>query len=139
MKINFTNFFHLASFNSILFFIFLSSSLACPFFFFVINAAHSTLLPNQFMLYTCPLFLVSFCAVHPTLPNHFGFVAQHPASDTYFCYLFRSKKFVSETTKDNISPCCGRQQMLTSEIPLGPLSWQLYRGNEVHNSKLNQV
>uniref|UniRef100_A0A3B3T3B9 PTB domain-containing engulfment adapter protein 1-like n=1 Tax=Paramormyrops kingsleyae TaxID=1676925 RepID=A0A3B3T3B9_9TELE len=48
---------------------------------------------TKFMLYTCPLFLVSFCAVHPTLPNHFGFVAQHPASDAYYCYLFRSKKF----------------------------------------------
>lgn len=50
----------------------------------------------QFLLYSCPLSTVSFCAVLPTSPEVFGFVAQHPAANTYHCYLFQSKKFVSQ-------------------------------------------
>uniref|UniRef100_A0AAY5KTY4 PID domain-containing protein n=1 Tax=Esox lucius TaxID=8010 RepID=A0AAY5KTY4_ESOLU len=46
-----------------------------------------------FMLYTCPLASVSFCAVLPTTPKVFGFVAKHPAADMYHCYLFQSKTF----------------------------------------------
>ncbi|KAI7794613.1 PTB domain-containing engulfment adapter protein 1, partial [Triplophysa rosa] len=36
---------------------------------------------TKFMLYTCPLASVSFCAVHPTQPKIFGFVAKHPAQE----------------------------------------------------------
>ncbi|MEQ2188800.1 hypothetical protein GOODEAATRI_018635 [Goodea atripinnis] len=49
----------------------------------------------QYLLYTCPLSTVSFCAVLRSSPKVFGFVAQHPASDLYHCYLFQSHKFVS--------------------------------------------
>lgn len=49
----------------------------------------------QFLLYTCPLSTVSFCAVLPSSPKVFGFVAQHPAADMNHCYLFQSTKFVS--------------------------------------------
>ncbi|XP_010891706.1 transmembrane protein 106C isoform X3 [Esox lucius] len=48
---------------------------------------------TKFMLYTCPLASVSFCAVLPTTPKVFGFVAKHPAADMYHCYLFQSKTF----------------------------------------------
>lgn len=51
----------------------------------------------QFLLYSCPLSTVSFCAVLPTFPEVFGFVARHPAANTYHCYMFQSKKFVSES------------------------------------------
>ncbi|KAJ3585805.1 hypothetical protein NHX12_012214 [Muraenolepis orangiensis] len=47
----------------------------------------------KYMLYTCPLPSVSFCAVLPSSPKVFGFVAKHPASDMYHCYLFQSQKF----------------------------------------------
>ncbi|KAK2897986.1 hypothetical protein Q8A73_014366 [Channa argus] len=47
----------------------------------------------QFLLYTCPLSTVSFCAVLPSSSKVFGFVARHPAADTYHCYLFQSKTF----------------------------------------------
>uniref|UniRef100_A0A673ZD56 PID domain-containing protein n=1 Tax=Salmo trutta TaxID=8032 RepID=A0A673ZD56_SALTR len=36
-----------------------------------------------------PLSSVSFCAVLPTPPKVFGFVAKHPAADMYQCYLFQ--------------------------------------------------
>ena len=49
----------------------------------------------QYMLYTCPISTVSFCGVLPATPKVFGFVAKHPASDLYHCYLFQSQKFVS--------------------------------------------
>lgn len=52
----------------------------------------------QFLLYQSPLFTVSFCAVLPSSPKIFGYVARHPAADTYHCYLFQSKKFVSPCT-----------------------------------------
>ncbi|XP_072553538.1 PTB domain-containing engulfment adapter protein 1-like isoform X2 [Salminus brasiliensis] len=48
---------------------------------------------TKFMLYTCPLPSVSFCAVHQVQPKLFGFIAKHPAVDTYHCYIFQSKKF----------------------------------------------
>ncbi|XP_052449089.1 PTB domain-containing engulfment adapter protein 1 isoform X1 [Carassius gibelio] len=48
---------------------------------------------TKFMLYSCSLPSVSFCAVHPTLPKILGFVAKHPAADMYHCYIFQSKKF----------------------------------------------
>ncbi|XP_029362351.1 PTB domain-containing engulfment adapter protein 1 [Echeneis naucrates] len=48
---------------------------------------------TKFLLYTCPLSTVSFCAVLPSSPKVFGFVARHPAADMYHCYLFQSKKF----------------------------------------------
>ncbi|XP_041656273.1 PTB domain-containing engulfment adapter protein 1-like [Cheilinus undulatus] len=48
---------------------------------------------TKFLLYTCPLSSVSFCAVIPSSPKVFGFVAQHPATDMYHCYLFQSRKF----------------------------------------------
>ncbi|KAJ8265528.1 hypothetical protein COCON_G00146270 [Conger conger] len=48
---------------------------------------------TKFMLYTCPLSSISFCGVHQTKPNLFGFVARHPAADMNHCYLFQSKKF----------------------------------------------
>uniref|UniRef100_A0A8C1I9L2 PID domain-containing protein n=1 Tax=Cyprinus carpio TaxID=7962 RepID=A0A8C1I9L2_CYPCA len=50
---------------------------------------------TKFMLYSCALPSVSFCAVHPTRPKILGFVARHPAADMYHCYIFQSKKFVS--------------------------------------------
>ncbi|KAJ0064672.1 hypothetical protein NL108_011511, partial [Boleophthalmus pectinirostris] len=48
---------------------------------------------TKFLLYSCPLPTVSFCAVLPSSPKVFGFVAKHPAVDTHHCYLFQSKKF----------------------------------------------
>ncbi|XP_058618432.1 PTB domain-containing engulfment adapter protein 1-like isoform X4 [Onychostoma macrolepis] len=48
---------------------------------------------TKFMLYSCALPSVSFCAVHPTQPKILGFVARHPAADMYHCYIFQSKKF----------------------------------------------
>ncbi|XP_071331651.1 PTB domain-containing engulfment adapter protein 1-like [Trachinotus anak] len=48
---------------------------------------------TKFLLYTCPLSTVSFCALLPSSPKVFGFVARHPAADMYHCYLFQSKKF----------------------------------------------
>ncbi|XP_018616050.1 PTB domain-containing engulfment adapter protein 1 [Scleropages formosus] len=48
---------------------------------------------TKFLLYTCPLSTISYCAVHQTMPHIFGFVAQHPVADMYHCYLFQSKKF----------------------------------------------
>ncbi|CAB1437345.1 unnamed protein product [Pleuronectes platessa] len=48
---------------------------------------------TKFLLYPCPLSTVSFCAVLPSSHKVFGFVARHPAADTYHCYLFQSKKF----------------------------------------------
>ncbi|XP_037540322.1 PTB domain-containing engulfment adapter protein 1 [Nematolebias whitei] len=48
---------------------------------------------TKFLLYSCPLSTVSFCAVLPSSPKVFGFVARHPAAETYYCYLFQSKKF----------------------------------------------
>uniref|UniRef100_A0A3Q3XDU5 PID domain-containing protein n=1 Tax=Mola mola TaxID=94237 RepID=A0A3Q3XDU5_MOLML len=54
---------------------------------------------TKFMLYTCPLSTVCYCAVLPSSHEVFGFVARHPAAETYHCYLFESKKFVI--------PCAG--------------------------------
>ncbi|XP_076015379.1 PTB domain-containing engulfment adapter protein 1 [Genypterus blacodes] len=48
---------------------------------------------TKFMLYSCPLSTVSFCAVLPSSPKVFGFVAKHPAADMHHCYLFQSKTF----------------------------------------------
>ncbi|XP_034552305.1 PTB domain-containing engulfment adapter protein 1-like [Notolabrus celidotus] len=48
---------------------------------------------TKFLLYSCPLSSISFCAVVPLSPKVFGFVAQPPTADTYHCYLFQSKKF----------------------------------------------
>uniref|UniRef100_A0A667XPH1 PID domain-containing protein n=2 Tax=Myripristis murdjan TaxID=586833 RepID=A0A667XPH1_9TELE len=48
---------------------------------------------TKYMLYSCPLSMVSFCAVLPSSPKVFGFVAKHPAADMYHCYLFQSKAF----------------------------------------------
>ncbi|XP_074536777.1 PTB domain-containing engulfment adapter protein 1 [Halichoeres trimaculatus] len=48
---------------------------------------------TKFLLYTCPLSNISFCALSPSSPKIFGFVAQHPAAETYHCYLFQSRKF----------------------------------------------
>ncbi|XP_060914359.1 PTB domain-containing engulfment adapter protein 1-like [Labrus mixtus] len=48
---------------------------------------------TKFLVYSCPLTSISFCAVIPTSPKVFGFVAQNPAADTYYCYLFQSTKF----------------------------------------------
>lgn len=55
----------------------------------------------QFLLYSCPLSTVSFCAVLPSSPKVFGFVTQHPAAETHYCYLFQNKKFVSVFTATN--------------------------------------
>uniref|UniRef100_A0A8C4EXP1 PID domain-containing protein n=1 Tax=Dicentrarchus labrax TaxID=13489 RepID=A0A8C4EXP1_DICLA len=49
---------------------------------------------TKFLLYTCPLSTISFCAILPSSPKVFGFVARHPAADMYHCYLFQSKTFV---------------------------------------------
>ncbi|CAI5646654.1 PTB domain-containing engulfment adapter protein 1 [Oreochromis niloticus] len=48
---------------------------------------------TKFLLYSCNLSTISFCAVLPSSPKVFGFVAKHPAADTYHCYLFQSAKF----------------------------------------------
>ncbi|RVE70190.1 hypothetical protein OJAV_G00061950 [Oryzias javanicus] len=48
---------------------------------------------TKFLLYQCSLSTVSFCAVLPSSPKVFGFVAKHPASDIYHCYLFQSKAY----------------------------------------------
>ncbi|XP_054602163.2 PTB domain-containing engulfment adapter protein 1 isoform X1 [Nothobranchius furzeri] len=53
---------------------------------------------TKFLLYSCPLTTVSFCAVLSSSPKVFGFVAQHLATDTFHCYLFQSRKFVSFPT-----------------------------------------
>ncbi|XP_030279493.1 PTB domain-containing engulfment adapter protein 1 [Sparus aurata] len=47
---------------------------------------------TKFLLYSCPLSTISFCAVLPSSPKVFGFVARHPAADMYHCYLFQSRK-----------------------------------------------
>ncbi|XP_027879753.1 PTB domain-containing engulfment adapter protein 1 isoform X2 [Xiphophorus couchianus] len=47
---------------------------------------------TKFLLYSCPLPTVSFCAVLRDSPKVFGFIAQHPAADMYHCYLFQSQK-----------------------------------------------
>ncbi|KAM8862669.1 PTB domain-containing engulfment adapter protein 1 [Spinachia spinachia] len=46
---------------------------------------------TKFMLYSCPLSTVSFCAVLPSSPKVFGFVARHPAADMNHCYVFQSR------------------------------------------------
>ncbi|XP_061536926.1 PTB domain-containing engulfment adapter protein 1-like [Phycodurus eques] len=46
---------------------------------------------TKFLLYTCPLPTISFCAVLPSSSKVFGFVAKHPAVDAYHCYLFKSQ------------------------------------------------
>ncbi|KAI1897050.1 hypothetical protein AGOR_G00079120 [Albula goreensis] len=59
---------------------------------------------TKFMLYTCPLSSISFCGVHQTRANLFGFVSKHPAADMFHCYLFQSKKFASrreESTRND--------------------------------------
>uniref|UniRef100_A0A3P9I7E3 PID domain-containing protein n=1 Tax=Oryzias latipes TaxID=8090 RepID=A0A3P9I7E3_ORYLA len=56
---------------------------------------------TKFLLYQCPLSTVSFCAVLPSSPKVFGFVAKHPASDIYHCYLFQSKAYVSNPLQNN--------------------------------------
>ncbi|XP_029292212.1 PTB domain-containing engulfment adapter protein 1 [Cottoperca gobio] len=48
---------------------------------------------TKFLLYSCPLSTISFCAVLPSSPKVFGFVARHPAADSNHCYLFQSKTF----------------------------------------------
>ncbi|XP_068181974.1 PTB domain-containing engulfment adapter protein 1-like isoform X2 [Antennarius striatus] len=48
---------------------------------------------TKFLLYTCPLSTISFCAVLPSSPKVFGYVVRHPAANTYHCYLFQSKTF----------------------------------------------
>ncbi|KAK5923236.1 hypothetical protein CgunFtcFv8_000225 [Champsocephalus gunnari] len=48
---------------------------------------------TKFLLYSCPLSTISFCAVLPSSPKVFGFVARHPAADTNHCYLFQSQAF----------------------------------------------
>ncbi|XP_028308958.1 PTB domain-containing engulfment adapter protein 1 isoform X2 [Gouania willdenowi] len=45
----------------------------------------------KFLLYSCPMSTVSFCAILPSSPKVCGFVARHPAADRYHCYLFKSK------------------------------------------------
>ncbi|XP_029986054.1 PTB domain-containing engulfment adapter protein 1 [Sphaeramia orbicularis] len=47
---------------------------------------------TKFLLYSCPLSSVSFCAVLPSSVQTFGFVSKHPASDTFHCYLFSSRR-----------------------------------------------
>ncbi|XP_037335389.1 PTB domain-containing engulfment adapter protein 1-like [Pungitius pungitius] len=46
---------------------------------------------TKFMLYSCPLSTVSFCAVLPSSPKVFGFVARHPAAHVHHCYVFQSR------------------------------------------------
>ncbi|XP_037629310.1 PTB domain-containing engulfment adapter protein 1-like [Sebastes umbrosus] len=48
---------------------------------------------TKFLLYSCPLSTISFCAVLPSSPKVFGFVARPPVADMNHCYLFQSKKF----------------------------------------------
>uniref|UniRef100_A0A8C7LV33 Uncharacterized protein n=1 Tax=Oncorhynchus mykiss TaxID=8022 RepID=A0A8C7LV33_ONCMY len=48
----------------------------------------------QFMLYTCPLSSVSFCAILPTPPKVFGFVFKHPAADTTFVSTYHLLVFL---------------------------------------------
>ncbi|KAF5888721.1 PTB domain-containing engulfment adapter protein 1-like [Clarias magur] len=48
---------------------------------------------TKFMLYSCTLSSVSFCAVHQSQPKVFGFMAKHPALDSHHCYIFQSSKF----------------------------------------------
>ncbi|XP_033943044.1 PTB domain-containing engulfment adapter protein 1-like [Pseudochaenichthys georgianus] len=48
---------------------------------------------TKFLLYSCPLSTISFCALLPSSPKVFGFVARHPAADTNHCYLFQSQAF----------------------------------------------
>ncbi|KAF7695772.1 hypothetical protein HF521_005866 [Silurus meridionalis] len=48
---------------------------------------------TKFMLYSCTLSSVSFCAVHQFQSKLFGFIANHPALDSSHCYVFQSTKF----------------------------------------------
>ncbi|XP_063063755.1 PTB domain-containing engulfment adapter protein 1-like [Engraulis encrasicolus] len=48
---------------------------------------------TKFLIHSCTLESVSFCAVHKTNPKLFGFIAKHPASNTYHCYMFQCKNF----------------------------------------------
>ncbi|XP_041955036.1 PTB domain-containing engulfment adapter protein 1-like [Alosa sapidissima] len=48
---------------------------------------------TKFMMHSCRVESVSFCAVHQTMPKLFGFIAKNPASDMYHCYMFQCKKF----------------------------------------------
>ncbi|CAN9515870.1 unnamed protein product [Ophioblennius macclurei] len=48
---------------------------------------------TKFLLYSCPLATVSFCAVLPSSRKVFGFVAKHPAADMYHSYMFQSNSF----------------------------------------------
>nr|ACQ58305.1 PTB domain-containing engulfment adapter protein 1 [Anoplopoma fimbria] len=56
---------------------------------------------TKFLLYSCPPSTISFCAVLPSSPKVFGFVARHPAADMNHCYLFQSKKFFSRAGLSN--------------------------------------
>uniref|UniRef100_A0A3B4XP01 PTB domain-containing engulfment adapter protein 1-like n=1 Tax=Seriola lalandi dorsalis TaxID=1841481 RepID=A0A3B4XP01_SERLL len=47
---------------------------------------------TKFLLYTCPLSTVSFCALLPSSTKVFGFVARHPAADMNNCMIYSSKK-----------------------------------------------
>ncbi|XP_066564435.1 PTB domain-containing engulfment adapter protein 1 [Amia ocellicauda] len=48
---------------------------------------------TKFMLHSCPLSTISFCAVHQTMPNLFGFISKGSAGKGHYCYLFKSTKF----------------------------------------------
>ncbi|XP_060794551.1 PTB domain-containing engulfment adapter protein 1-like [Neoarius graeffei] len=48
---------------------------------------------TKFMLHSCTLSSVSFCAVHQFQSKMFGFMAKHPALDSHHCYVFQSTKF----------------------------------------------
>ncbi|XP_062397134.1 PTB domain-containing engulfment adapter protein 1-like [Sardina pilchardus] len=48
---------------------------------------------TKFLIHSCRLDSVSFCAVYQTMPKLFGFIAKNQASDTYYCYMFQCKKF----------------------------------------------
>ncbi|XP_027024258.1 PTB domain-containing engulfment adapter protein 1-like [Tachysurus fulvidraco] len=48
---------------------------------------------TKFMMYSCTLSSVSFCAVHQIQSKLFGFMAKHPALDSHHCYVFQSTKF----------------------------------------------
>ncbi|XP_053498681.1 PTB domain-containing engulfment adapter protein 1 [Ictalurus furcatus] len=48
---------------------------------------------TKFMLHSCTLSSMSFCAVHQFQPKLFGFIAKHPALYSHHCYVFQSKKF----------------------------------------------
>uniref|UniRef100_A0A3Q3DUZ2 PTB domain-containing engulfment adapter protein 1-like n=1 Tax=Hippocampus comes TaxID=109280 RepID=A0A3Q3DUZ2_HIPCM len=85
---------------------------------------------TKFLLYTCPLPTISFCAVLPSSPKVFGFVAKHPAVDMYHCYLFKSETLVSMRTFNTNCKLAKRQRQGRQEREREVCFWDGKGGKE---------